>query len=291
MLSDGRHGPLFLPGLLRRRRLQHLLQDPLPARHALHRALRGALRRAQGGACRRILRTHARSAARHVRPRLGQRPRHGLRRARAHDDLLLRARGHPDGQCALDRGGREIPHLRLGRDRCAPLRHQPRLRHDGQPRLRRHREKPGALPRARHRGHGAHARRLLLQALHHPVPPLGTRRLRRCARARHRTTRHVLEGGGHRRHAARDRHGTAAGGADVDRDPRDLRLRLDGRRQPHGVLPVEHQAHARLLLHRAGRLHDVRDGGGKCRRPQERPLLRRRLPLREHRGIRHGLVS
>ena len=89
--------------------------------------------------------------------------------------LVLYARCDPHGCAALGRGRHQVSGVRVGLDGSAPLRHEPRLRDDGDNDVSR--DRTGTWPRAFPRAHrrGLYPRGLLLQTLDHPVPSLGTR--------------------------------------------------------------------------------------------------------------------
>ena len=216
---------------------------------------------------RRVLRAHPRGHARHDAARRRDQPDGHLPGHRAAVDCALHPQRLLAPRGALAGGGAEVPAARRLRFGIPALRHGPHLRgdraHAAGPDRRRdpepdnpHRRSPAA------RGRAAAVRRLRLQGVSGAVPLLDAGRVPGRADVGHDVHERHHQGGRVRRarsglhvHVRRRRDpllpalGTG-GGAGGDH--------VDGGRQHRRTDPDERQANARVLGHRAGRVHPHR---------------------------------
>ena len=252
------------------------------------RAARVAGDRPARGRARGVPRAAADGRAGHVRARGRDEPRDGVHRLRAALDPALRAVRDRDAARALARVGPEVPDHRVGRLGDAALRPRVRVRRDGRDELRRGRRgRPGGERRRaaadRHRAGRGRAR---VQGLGGAVPPVDPGRLRGRADADHRVHGGRDQGGGVRRDhpLLRRRRGRRVRrvGAGAGR----ARGRDDRGRQRGRDRAVLAQAAARVLVGRAGGLHDRRRGRDHAARDPRGRLLPRGLPADEPGGVR-----
>ena len=217
-------------------------------------------------------------------------PRHDVHGPRAAVAAALRPVRRDDAQRALARVRPEVPDHRLGRLGDAALRLRADLRRDRPDGLRGDRAGDRHPPRRGRRPvpHGGRddGRRAGLQGVARAVPPVDAGRLRGRPDVGHGVHVGRHEDGGVRRDPAALRHRAAAGSRRLAPGLDHDRAAVDPDRQRRRARPGLDEAHARLLVDRAGRLHPRR----RRRRDEPRraggPLLPGRVPVREPRGVR-----
>ena len=259
-----------------------------------HRAAVAGRRRAATRGTGRVPRAAAIQRDGDGRVRLGPEPGDAVHRDRAAVDTALRPVRIGDPQRALARVWPQVPGDWVGRLGDAGLRAGADLRLHRRDRLLgdRLRDRPRQARRRHRRGpdvaHGRRAvdRRVRVQGVGGPVPPVDSGRLRGRADADHGVHGHRHQGRRARGVPAvlrrrGDRHPRQVGPAGVGR-----RRDHDRRRQRRRARPVVGEADPRLLRGRSGGVHARRRGRRhQARRPGHRPVPDR-LPDDELRGVR-----
>ncbi len=204
---------------------------------------------------------------RHVHPRLERRPHHRVPGPRANGDAVVPAHGPAQDRSLQQRGGAEVLPARQLRERDPPVHCGVGLRAD---RDDEHRRDRGRARRADERGHpgGARvrARRRHVQDRRGAVPLLDAGRLPGSADADHRVPLGRTEAGRLRAPHPGLRRGLRAAHRRLDRRLPVPHRADDDRRQHHRPDPGQREADARLLEHRAHRLHHGRPRGLRRRR-------------------------